>query len=136
MIALFLAYAVFIVVMALPYLVVAAIVGGFVGGCLMFAGGLVGGRPLTVAMGVALMMASGTAAYMIRYWIITPPPAQQGVHALVHSTYRGMMARRQAMRWMRDGTFERLAKDQRTRQAQPQPDLDRGADARPDKKEQ
>jgi hypothetical protein len=73
-------------------------------------------------LGVVLMVGSGAAALTIKHWATSPPTdAATSAHRVVYQTYQDMRARYQALRWLRDGTFERLAEEQRARDAQRRP---------------
>ncbi len=119
----FLAYAAFIILLALPFLVVAMIAGGVVGGGALTVSGLVNGQPRALITGLLLFVVSAAAAILVYHWAPTPPAADVGArspHRVVFNTYRSLKARQQATRWMRDGTFERLDADvQRARAKRP-----------------
>lgn len=120
----FLAYAAFIIILALPFLIVAMIAGGIFGGGAMAVSGVVNGQPRAIFLGLVLLVTSGIAAATIFYWATTPPPATAATrspHRVVFETYRAIKARQQAMRWMTDGTFERLAEEQRRAKPQEKP---------------
>jgi hypothetical protein len=117
-----LAYALFIIVLAIPFFVIAAIAAAFVAGIAAIVAGLARGRWFSALLGVVLMVGSGAAALTIRHWATSPPTdAATSAHRVVYRTYQDMRARYQAMRWLHDGTFERLAEEQRARDAQRRP---------------
>jgi hypothetical protein len=58
-----LAYMLFILVMMLPFIIVLAIAGGWVGAQTLFASGIRSGNPLLVVLGVLLFLASTAAAW-------------------------------------------------------------------------
>jgi thiol:disulfide interchange protein len=113
MFELFFAYALFIIILAIPYLVVAAIVGVFCAGVAGLIAGIVKRHLFNMTMGIVLILASSASGWTIRYWATTPPAddGASSLHSAVYHTYRALRARQQAMQWMRDGTFERLAKE-------------------------
>lgn len=114
MIELLLAYALFIILLAIPYLVIAVIAG-----VAAIIGGVRSGRTATALLGLVLLAASGTSAITIKHWATSPPTNSSGsAHRLVYETYRGMRARQQAMRWLRDGTFTQPAKEHGGRDAE------------------
>lgn len=103
MIELLLAYALFIILLAIPYLVIAVIALAFVAGVAAIIGGVRNGRTATA----------------VKHWATSPPTNSSGsAHRLVYETYRGMRARQQAMRWLRDGTFTQPAKEHGGRDAE------------------
>ena len=110
-----LAYALFIIMLAIPFLVIGATAATFLGGRRNGRSGL---SPLQIIL-VLLMVGSGAAA-MIKHWATSPPieASATNVHRVVYQTFQGTPARQQAMRWLRDGTFERLAKEGRGRDAE------------------
>jgi len=119
MIELLLAYALFIILLAIPYLVIAVIALAFVAGVAAIIGGVRSGRTATALLGLVLLAASGTSAITIKHWATSPPTNSSGsAHRLVYETYRGMRARQQAMRWLRDGTFTQPAKEHGGRDAE------------------
>jgi thiol:disulfide interchange protein len=115
-----LAYALFIIVMAIPYMVVAAVACTFLGGVAALVSGILRGRTAKALVGVVLMIGSGAAAMTIAHWATSRPTdaSATSAHRVVYQTYQGMRARQQAMRWLRDGTFTKLAKEQRARDAE------------------
>jgi hypothetical protein len=115
----FLAYAMFILILAIPFLVVAGIAAAFVAGLVMLVGGVAAGRPMGMIAGLLLVAGSGAMALTIRHCALTPPAAGAagGAHVLVYKTYQGMRARHMAMKWLRDGTFQRLAEEEKARKA-------------------
>jgi thiol:disulfide interchange protein len=116
MFELFLAYALFIIMLAIPYLVVAAIAGVFCAGVAGLIAGIVKRHRFNMTMGIVLILASSAAGWTIRYWATTPPAddGASSLHSAVYHTYRALRARQQAMQWLRDGTFERLAKERQS----------------------
>lgn len=116
-----LAYALFIIILAIPFLVIGAIAATCLGGIATVVVGLVRRRSFLAVLGVVLMVGSGAAAMTIKHWATTRPPDADttSAHRAVYQTYQDMRARQQAMRWLRDGTFERLAKEGRVRDAEP-----------------
>jgi thiol:disulfide interchange protein len=110
-------YAWFIIVLATPYLVVAAIAAAFIAGI----AGIVaatGGRLSGALFGAMLIAGSGTTAMTIRHWATSPPTdAATSAHRVVHKAYREM--RMQMMtRWLHDGTINRIVeRQQRARDA-------------------
>ena len=115
-----LAYALFIIILAIPFLVIGVIAAAFLGGIAAVVVGFVRRRLSWAVLGLVLMVGSGAAAMTIKHWATTPPTDADttSVHRVVYQTYQGMRARQQAMRWLRDGTFERLAKEGRARDAE------------------
>jgi hypothetical protein len=115
----FLAYAMFILILAIPFLVIAGIAAAFIAGLVMLVGGVAAGRPMGMIAGLLLVAGSGAMALTIRHWALTPPAAgtTSGAHVLVYKTYQGMRARHMAMKWLRDGTFQRLAEEEKARKA-------------------
>ena len=115
-----LAYALFIIILAIPFLVLAAIAATFLGGIAAVIVGVVRRRSSWALLGVLLMVGGGAAAMTIKHWATTRPPDADttSAHRVVYQTYQGMRARQQAMRWLRDGTFERLAKEGRARDSE------------------
>jgi hypothetical protein len=116
-----LAYALFIIVLAIPFLVIGVIAAAFLGGIAAVIVSLVRRTSSWALLGVLLMVGSGAAAMTIKHWATTPPTdaGATSPHRVVYQTYQGMRARQQAMRWLRDGTFSRLAKEGRVRDAEP-----------------
>jgi hypothetical protein len=117
-----LAYAAFIIILAIPFLLIAAIAAAFLGGIVTVVLGLVRRSSAWAVLGVVLMVGSGALAITIAYWATTPPAdGAADAHRLVYQTYQSMRARQQAMRWLRDGTFERLAKERQAQDAEQRP---------------
>jgi thiol:disulfide interchange protein len=107
-----LAYAWFILVVALPFLVIAAIAAAFIAGIAGIVAGI-GGRLSAALVGVMLIASSGTAATTIRNWATSPPTdAATGAHRVVHRTYQEMRMQLLARRWLYAGTFNRVAQEQ------------------------
>jgi hypothetical protein len=102
---LFLAYALFIIILAIPYLVVAAIIAVFCAGIAGLVVGIAKRQGFNVVMGVVLVLASSACGWTIKYWATTPPAddGASSLHSAVYHTYRTLRARHQAMQWMRDG---------------------------------
>ena len=114
-----LAYALFILVAAIPFLVVTAIAGAFLTGLAGLAAGIVKRRWAVAALGAVLMAGSGAAARAIQHWATTKPSdASTGAHRVVYKTYQDMRIQYRARRWLHDGTMERLAAEQRARAEQ------------------
>jgi len=112
-----LAYSLFIIVMAIPYMVIAAVPCAFLAGVAVLVSGILKGRTANALLRVVLMVGSGAAAMTIAHWATSRPTDASATraHRVVYATYQEMRARHQAMRWLRDGTFTKLAKEQRTR---------------------
>jgi hypothetical protein len=112
-----LAYAWFIIVLAAPFLVIAAIAAALIAGIAGIAAGI-GGRLSGALLGVMLIAGSGTTAMTIRYWATSPPTdAATIAHRVVHKTYQEMRMRMMT-RWLHDGTINRIAdRQQRARDA-------------------
>ena len=112
----FLAYALFIIILAIPYLVVAAIVAVFCAGVAGLIAGIAKRQRFNVVMGIVLVLASSGAGWTIRHWATTPPATDHPfvLHQVVYQTYQSLRARHQAMRWLLDGTFVRLMKEPQT----------------------
>jgi glucan phosphoethanolaminetransferase (alkaline phosphatase superfamily) len=109
MIEVLVAYTLYIIIMAIPFLVIAAIAAIFLAGIAATVSGTSGGRSIKTLLGVIMIVASSSAATMITYWATTPP-ADAGAttpHTIVYKTYQEMRAYFQALRWLHDGTFER-----------------------------
>jgi thiol:disulfide interchange protein len=103
-----LAYALFIIVLAIPFLVIAAIAAAFVAGIAGIVAGIAKGRLSGALLGVVLMVGSGAAAMMIMHWATSPPTdAATSAHRVVYQTYQELRMQFRAMRWLRDGTLER-----------------------------
>jgi thiol:disulfide interchange protein len=107
-----LAYAWFIVVLALPYLVIAAIAAALIAG----AAGIIariGGRVSGALLGVMLISGSGTTATMLTQWAGSPPTdAASSAHRVVHQTYQEIRTQFLARQGLPAGTFNRLAEEQ------------------------
>jgi hypothetical protein len=104
-----LAYAAFILILAIPFLVIAAIAATFVAGIRVIVAGIAGGRLSRVLFGVVLMVGSGAAAMVIAHWATSPPTdAATSAHRVVYQTYQGLRMQYLAMRWLRDGTANGL----------------------------
>jgi hypothetical protein len=107
-----LAYALFILVLATPFLVVAAIAAAFIAGIAGIVAAI-GGRLSGALLGVVLIASSGTAAMMIKHWATSPPTdAATSAHRVVYQTYREMRMQLLARRWLYAGTFNRLTEEQ------------------------
>ncbi len=109
MIEVLVAYTLYIIIMAIPFLVIAAIAGIFLAGIAATVTGVSGGRSPKALLGVIMLVASSSTATMITYWATTPPAdaSTMGPHNIVYKTYQEMRAQFQALRWLHDGTFER-----------------------------
>lgn len=109
MVEVLVAYTLYIIILAIPFLVIAAIAAIFLAGIAAVVSGVSGGRSLKALLGVIMLVVSGSAAAMITYWATTPPADASGTgpHNIVYKTYREIQAQFQALRWLRDGTFER-----------------------------
>jgi thiol:disulfide interchange protein len=104
-------YAWFIIVLATPFLVIAAIAAAFIAGIAGIAAAI-GGRWSGALVGVVLIASSGTTAAMIRHWATSPPTdAATSAHRVVHRTYKEMRMQL-ARRWLHAGTFSRLVEEQ------------------------
>ena len=114
MFELFLAYALFIIILAIPYLVVVAIAAVFVAGIAGLIAGIAKRQRFNVVMGIVLTLAGGAAGLTVKYWATTPPAGEHAfvLHRVVYQTYESLRLRHLAMRWLRDGTFERLSREQ------------------------
>jgi hypothetical protein len=113
MFELLLAYALFIIVLAIPYVLIAGIVVAFVvGGVATIAG--IRNRRITLGwLGVLLMLASGITAITVKNWATYPPTStSSSAHRVVYNIYLEMRARKHAMKWLRDGTFSPPSKGQ------------------------
>jgi thiol:disulfide interchange protein len=114
-----LAYTLFILVMAIPYLVIAGIGLAFFVGIAATAAGLFGGRTARASWGVALVVVSVAAAMTIKHWATTAPTDASGsMHRFAYQSYQQMRAERLARQWLRDGTFTQPPKEQRPRDAE------------------
>ena len=113
----FLAYAMFILILAAPFLLVAGIAWAFLAGAAKIVRGAAQRRPDMALTGFLLLAASSMAGLTLHDWSVTPPPAGEkpGLHDGVYRTVQALKARHQAMQWLRDGTFERLAKERRAK---------------------
>ncbi len=111
----FFAYAMFIILFALPFLVIGAIAAGFVAGVVNLAVGIARRKTVRAVLGAALIAVCGGTGLAVHYWATTPPTYGDtaGVHGVVYRTWHAIEARYVAMKWLRDGTFERLAEEQR-----------------------
>lgn len=111
----FLAYALFIIILAIPYLVVAAIAAVFCAGVAGLIAGIAKRQRFNVVMGLVLTLAGGAAGLTIKYWATTPPSGAHAfvLHRVVYQTYESLRLRHLAMRWLRDGTFGPLSKEQK-----------------------
>lgn len=112
-----LAYAWFIIVLAAPFLVIAAIAAAFIAGIAGIAAGI-GGRLSGALVGVMLIAGSGTTAMTIKHWATSPPTdAATAAHRVVHKAYQEMRMRMMT-RWLHDGTINRIVeRQQRARDA-------------------
>jgi hypothetical protein len=105
-----LAYALFILMFALPYLVVLGLGWAFVQGVSLIASGDAGSVPSGLAMAAASL---GAALMLLRWSIKAPGPTASKPHRLVFETYRSIRASGRARRWLRDGTLQRPAAEQK-----------------------
>lgn len=114
MVEIFLAYAVFILMAAAPFLVIAAILGAILFGLTALIQGIASARPARMAIGAVVMSAGIATSLLLYHWASTEPddPDATSAHALVHSAWRHTYLRFVAMRWLLDGTFDRLGQDQ------------------------
>jgi hypothetical protein len=113
-----LAYARFIIVLALPFLVIAAIAAAFIAGITGIAAAI-GGRLSGALLGAVLIAGSGTTAMMIKHWATSPPTdAATSAHRVVHRTYQEVRMQLLARRWLFAGTFSRLTDEERARYAE------------------
>jgi hypothetical protein len=111
-----LAYALFIIVAATPFLVIAAIAAAFIAGIAGIAAGI-GGRLSGALLGVVLIAGSGTTAVTIGHWATSPPTdTATSAHRVVHQTYQEVRMQLLAMRWLYAGTFNRVAQKQPARE--------------------
>jgi hypothetical protein len=110
-------YAWFIIVVASPFLVIAAIAAAFIAGIAGIAAGI-GGRLSGALVGVMLIAGSGTTAMTIKHWATSPPTdAATSAHRVVHKAYQEMRMRMMT-RWLHDGTINRIVeRQQRARDA-------------------
>jgi membrane protein implicated in regulation of membrane protease activity len=104
-------YAWFFIVLAAPYLAIAAIAAAFIAGIVGIVAGI-GGRLSAALLGVTLIAGSGTTAMTIRHWATSPPTdTATSAHRVVYKTYREM--RMWAMtRRLHDGTIQRIVEGQ------------------------
>lgn len=110
------AYAVFIIILAIPFLVIAAIASAFIGGIAAIVEGLASGRSSRALLGAVSMVASGAAAMMIMHWATArPTDTATSAHRIVHQTYQGLRAHYIALRWLHDGNLKRVTEQQRAR---------------------
>jgi hypothetical protein len=106
-------YAWFIIVLALPFLVIAAIAVAFIAGIAGLAAAI-GGRLSGALVGVVLIASSGTTAAMIRHWAMSPPTdAATSAHRVVHRTYQQVRMQVLARRRLDGGTLSRVVEEQR-----------------------
>jgi hypothetical protein len=111
-------YARFIIVLALPFLVIAAIAVGFILGITGIVA-RIGGRLSGALLGVVLIAGSGTTTMMIKHWITSPPTdAATSAHRVVHRTYQEVRMQLVARRWLHAGTLSRLTDEERARYAE------------------
>jgi hypothetical protein len=105
-------YAWFIIVLALPFLVIAAIAAAFIAGIAGTAAAI-GGRLSGALIGVMLIAGSGTTAMTIKHWITSPPTdAATSAHRIVHQAFQEMRTQFLARRWLYAGTFNRVVEEQ------------------------
>jgi hypothetical protein len=123
----FLAYAMFIVMLALPFIVIGGIAIGFLAGVANLAIGIARRKTVRAIVGAALVAVCGGSGLAIYYWATTPPSNGDtaSMHSTVYRSRQAIQARYTAMKWLRDGTFERLAEEQRN-QAEAPPDAAEG----------
>ena len=111
-----LAYTVFILFLAIPYFVIIGIAFAFFAGIVATVAGIFGRRTARALCGVVLVVASVAAAMTVKHWATTAPTDASGsLHRFAYQSYQHMRAERQAMQWLRDGTFSQPPKEQRPR---------------------
>ena len=120
-----LAYALFILVMLLPFIVVLAIVGGFAGALMLFASGIRSGNPFLIVLGGLLLLTSTAAAWFaykrMAYWEVgearleklapAPPKATQRPRTFQVGLGSGS---RGPVRLLLDGSIDQLSGDRRS----------------------
>lgn len=111
----FLAMAAFILMVAAPFLVMALVTAAIVYGLIGLLQGLAGRAPRRAAVGAALLVVGVCSGLILMHWVSTPPVAgeRSSPHALVHDAWKQTRHRFIALKWLTDGTFEKLARDQR-----------------------
>jgi hypothetical protein len=105
-------YAWFIILLALPFLVIAAIAVAFIAGIAGIAAAI-GGRWSGALLGVVLIASSGTTVAMIRHWAMSPPTdAATSAHRVVHRTYQEIRMQVLPRRRLDAGTLNRIVAEQ------------------------
>jgi hypothetical protein len=108
--------ATFIFLLVLPYLLLAFIAAGLIGGGAYAFAGLTNGRSGALAIGLVIVAISGGLTVFMAYWASTPPSANGGklsLHQIVFETYRSRTVRSPAMRMFEDGTIQRITAEKR-----------------------
>lgn len=119
----FLATAVFILMLAAPFLVMFAVIAAVAYGVIALARGIVLGQTASAAVGAFVLMIAVVSGFTLLHWTATKPAEGEtsSPHALVYQAWQQTRLRFKALQWMSDGTFERLAREQRERRADRDP---------------
>jgi hypothetical protein len=113
-----LAYALFIIVLAIPFLVVGMIAAAFIAGITGIVTGIAGRRLPRILLGAVLLAGSGAAGTMIGRWATSPPTdAATSTHRTVYKASQELRVLYLAMRFLFSGGPKRLAEEQRARDA-------------------
>lgn len=113
----FLAIAVFILMVAAPFLVVLVVAATITGGAVVSLSGLVAAKPARALVGALIFSLGIGSGLTLLHWVNNKPTQgdTKSPHALVHDAWRQTRLRLIALQWMADGTFEKLADQQRQR---------------------
>ncbi len=111
----FLATAAFIIMVAAPFLVMAAISAAIGFSLIALVRGFRTARPTYAVLGALVLIAGVTSGLTLLAWSTSVPPKGKtsSPHALVHHAWQQTRLRFGALRWMTDGTFERLERQDR-----------------------
>lgn len=115
----FLATAVFIIMLAAPFLVMFAVIAAVIYGVFALARGILFGRPASAAIGAFVLMTAVASGFTLLHWTATKPAEgdTSSPHAHIYHAWQQTRLRFKALKWMSDGTFERLARGQRESKA-------------------
>lgn len=108
----FLAMAAFILMLVAPFLVIIIIGLIIIAGIIFLIRGLRKAKPTLIIFGIVLLIAGTTSGHMIIYWATTEPQSDNTsrAHELVHESWKQTRLRFKALKWINDGTFDRLNK--------------------------